>query len=479
MPAHRTLALAVLMAVWWITEAIPIPATSLLPLVAFPFLGIMTYREVAPHYGNNIIFLFMGGFFLAMAMQKWDLHKRLALQVIYVIGATPRRLVLGFMVATAFISTMISNTSTTLLMFPIALAVVLQLSRNYLPGQAPLNDETRANFRTALMLGIAYGASVGGVGTLIGTPPNVIFAGMVKTLYPRAPDVAFFQWMQIGMPLVLIFLPIIWLVLTRWVFPVAKTEWAGGRQFIRKQLDELGGMTRGERGTLVVFLLTAVALVFRRNIDLGLVVVPGWADALGVAGHVGDTTVIMSAAICMFVLPVDWRRGQFLLDWKTAVEIPWGILLLFGGGIALAKGFQTTGLAAWFGTKLTYFSRLPVLAVILMVCLMLTFLTELTSNTAMTTLFMPILASTAAAAHTHPFLLMIPATLSASCAFMLPVATAPNAIVFGSGYVAISDMARAGFVINLIGAVLITLVVYALAIPVFGIDPHVVPAWAK
>lgn len=475
-PAHKTLAVGILMAFWWITEALPIPATSLLPLVLFPLFGIMSYKEVAPNYGDNIIFLFLGGFFLAVTMQRWDLHKRLALHIVQLIGTSPHKLVLGFMIATAFVSMMISNTSTTLLMYPIALAVLLHLS-GLRGGQK--EESEGSHLRTALMLGIAYAASVGGIGTLIGTPPNAIFAGVVSSLYPDAPPVEFFQWLLIGIPLVIVFIPIIWLVLTRWIFPIEKSELAGGRQYIDSELHALGKMSRGERWTFIIFLLTALALIFRRDINLGIFTIPGWTEWLGVAQWVSDTTVIMSAAVLLFVIPVNWKKGEFLLDWKSAVKIPWGILLLFGGGIALAKGFQTTGLAAWFGSHLTNLQQLPVVLVILCICLMVTFLTELTSNTAMTTIFMPILASTAAAMHTHPFLLMIPAAISASCAFMLPVATAPNAIIFGSGYVTVANMSKAGFVFNLIGAILITVLVYVLALPIFKINLNAVPNWVR
>ncbi|MFQ5770011.1 MAG: SLC13 family permease [bacterium] len=476
---HKTLAVAILMALWWITEALPIPATALIPLAFFPFLSIMNYKEVAPNYSDSIIFLFMGGFFLAVTMQKWNLHKRLALHIVNIVGTSATRLILGFMVATAFISMMISNTSTTLLMYPIGLAVVLHLSELKNQENAASSGMVDPNFQTALMLGIAYSASVGGIGTLIGTPPNVIFAGVVTTLFPHAPSISFFQWMLIGIPLVLIFLPIIWLCLTRFIFPIAQNELVGSKEYIEEQLQQLGKMSRGENVTLWVFIMTALALIFRRDINLSVVTIPGWTNALGISQWVSDTTVVMFAALLMFAIPVNWKRGEFLLDWKWAIKIPWGLLLLFGGGIALAKGFQTTGLAAWIGSHLTNLNRVPVIVMILLICILLTFLTELTSNTAMTTIFMPILASTAVAMHTHPYLLMIPATISASCAFMLPVATPPNAIIFGSGYVSMSSMTKAGLVINLIGALLITALVYLLAIPIFNITPNSIPNWVQ
>jgi len=475
---QKTLAVAALMACWWITEAIPIPATALIPLAAFPYLGIMNYREVAPNYGDNIIFLFMGGFFLAVTMQKWDLHKRLALKTVRSIGTSPRKLVLGFMIATAFISMMISNTSTTLLMYPIGLAVLMHATGAETTELAELS-QSEHNFKTAMMLGIAYAASVGGIGTLIGTPPNVIFAGAVTSLYPDAPAIEFSQWLLLGIPLVVLFLPLIWLLLTRIIFPIKSEESNGSREFIDEQITELGTPNRGEKLTFVMFVITALALIFRRNINLDIITIPGWTNLLGIAGSVSDTTVIMSAAALLFIIPVDLNKGEFLLDWESAVRIPWGILILFGGGIALAQAFQNTGLAAWFGTKLTALSSLPVILVILLLCLMVTFMTEITSNTAMATIFMPILASTAIAMQAHPFLLMIPATISASCAFMMPVATPPNAIIFGSGYVSMSEMSKAGFLLNILGAVLITILIYFLAFPIFDLSTTTIPGWAQ
>lgn len=477
--AHKTLAVAFLMAWWWITEALPIPATALIPLAFFPILGIMNYKEVAPNYADSNIYLLMGGFLLAVTMQKWNLHKRLALRIVNLIGTSPRRVILGFMTATAFISMWISNTSSTLMMYPIGLAVVLHFSELRSKEDQGSPGVIESNVQTALMLGIAYSASVGGVGTLIGTPPNVIFAGAVASLYPEAPPVEFFQWMLIGIPLVVLFVPIIWILLTRIFFPIALKELAGGRQYILDQLEKLGKISRGERLTLWVFLGTAFAWIFRRNINLGLFTIPGWSNWLGISQWVSDTTVVIFSALLMFAIPVNWKKGEFLLDWKWAIKIPWGILILFGGGIALAKGFQTTGLAAWIGSKLSLLTHVPVVVIILIICLMLTFLTEVTSNTAITTLFMPILAATALAMHTHPFLLMIPATISASCAFMLPVATPPNAIIFGSSYVTIADMAKAGIGLNIIGAVLVTALVYSLAIPVFKITPGLFPNWIQ
>jgi sodium-dependent dicarboxylate transporter 2/3/5 len=456
----KAAAVALLMATWWITEAIPIPATALLPLALYPLLGVMDTRVTARAYGDHNVFLFMGGFFIAMAMQKWNLHRRIALHIVSLVGEGPRTIILGFMCATAFLSMWISNTATTMMMIPIAMAVIGQVVRDKRPGPvAP-----------ALMLGVAYAASIGGLGTLIGTPPNVIFAGAFEKLFPEMGDIGFLAWMTVGIPLVLVFIPITWVYLTRIAFRVpARTAGGGGRATIKSELDEMGPMSRGELYVLVVFVLTALAWAFRSNIELGSFTIPGWSNLLGISNLVTDATVAIAAAIVLFVLPVDLKRGEFALDWEWASRIPWGVLILFGGGFALAASFRETGLDLWVGGGLKAAAGLPSWVLVLLVCLVMTFLTEMTSNTATASMAMPILGSTAAASGMNPLFLMIPATLSASCAFMLPVATPPNAIVFGSGAVSIPQMARAGLGLNLIGALLVVTVTYLVAVPVFGI----------
>ncbi len=483
---RRLLATSGLMAFWWITEAIPIPATALLPMCLYPLLGILPMAEVTRNYGDENIFLFLGGFFIAMAMQKWQLHRRLALHIVRLIGAGPRRLVLGFMCATGFISMWISNTATTMMMYPIALAVILQLTPEQEGGFTP----ARINFRTCMMLAIAYAASIGGLGTLIGTPPNTIFASSVRKLFPEAPPVDFLHWLILGLPLIVVFLPLVWLLLTRLLFPIRANLFSGGRDLIDAEVKKLGRMSVGERGVLTIFLLTALAWVFRVDLELGFATIPGWASRLGIAENVSDATVAMIAGTLLFFIPVSFPRlsfkgiqwksgGEFLLDWPTAIKIPWGILLLFGGGIAMSAGFKSTGLSTWLGERLATLGDWPPIAMIATVCLVVTFLTEVTSNTATATIFMPIMAATAQALHLHPFLLMVPAAISASCAFMLPVATPPNAIVFASGYVTVPQMARAGLWLNLIGVILVTILVYLIVVPVFQIDLRSLPSWAR
>lgn len=474
--AKNMAAVAVLMATWWITEAIPIPATALLPIILFPLLGIMGAKDVSMRYADQNIFLFMGGFFIAMAMQRWDLHKRIALYIVKFLGTSPRRIVLGFMIATAFLSMWISNTATTMMMFPIGLAVIYHAA-NMLEREKSGVDTApgKFNFGLALMLGIAYAASIGGIATLVGTPPNIVFVGIVKSMFPKAPEIGFLDWFKIGLPLVLIFLPITWFYLTRIAVPPRIRKIPGGRDIIERDLKELGELKVGEKLTLAVFLLVALAWIFRRDIDLGIFVIPGWSNMLGISQYVHDSTVAVFGAILLFLLPVDFKKRIFVLNWEWALRIPWGIILLFGGGFALAAGFQTSGLAQWIGEGLSFLCGVPTIIMILSICLLLTFLTEVTSNTATTTMMMPVLGALAAATCIHPFLLMIPAAMSASCAFMLPVATPPNAIIFGSGYLRIPDMVRVGLFLNLIGAIIITLLVYFLAIPIFNINALPLP----
>ncbi len=464
-------AVAILMATWWITEALPIPVTALLPLMLFPVLKIMQAKDVAVRYADQNIFLFMGGFFIAMAMQRWELHKRIALHIIKFLGTSLQNIILGFMIATAFLSMWISNTATTMMMFPIGLVIILHVESVIKKEKLAITTtKGKFNFGTTLMLGIAFSASIGGIGTLVGTPPNIVFAGIAKSMFPKAPEIGFIDWLKIGVPLVIIFIPVAWIYLTRVILPLKLKKIPGEKVLIEQDLKSLGKMKVGEKLTLVVFILVALAWIFRKNIDIGIFVIPGWSNLLGIDTYVHDSTVAMVGALMLFLLPVNLKKGEFILNWEWAVRIPWGIILLFGGGFAVAAGFQTSGLAQWIGERLSFLCGIPLILMILSICLLLTFLTELTSNTATTTMMMPVLGSMAVAMSIHPYLLMIPATISASCAFMLPVATPPNAIIFGSGYLRIPDMAKVGFFLNLVGAILVTLIVYFLVIPVFKIN---------
>jgi sodium-dependent dicarboxylate transporter 2/3/5 len=479
--ARVTLAVTVLMASWWMTVAIPIPATSLLPLVLLPTLGVLPSGQVAANYSNNIIFLFMGGFILALGIQRWNLHRRIALHVVRIVGTNPARMVLGFMLATAFLSMWISNTATTLMMLPIALAVIGSLRE---VSQARLRG-----FAPALLLGVAYSASIGGLATPIGTPPNLSFLRILQILYPGAPDIAFGRWFLAFMPLVLVFLPTAWLLLTRLAHKPPRRALGAGTTVIEDELRKLGSMSGAERRMLWIFTATALLWISRGDLDLGAVRIPGWAGLLEgvfpgsfVASFLNDATVAVAMAVLTFIVPGepdDEGGRQALMNWQTAVELPWGILLLFGGGFSLALAFKESGLSHFLGEAFAgHIGGLPPLLLVVAACLLLTFLTEVTSNTATTEVMLPVLSGTAGAMGIHPLLLMLPATLSASCAFMLPIATPPNAIVFGSGEVEMKHMVRAGILLNLVGVVLITTIFFLISSRLLGLDLASIPAWA-
>ena len=473
--AKYMFAVVALMAIWWVGEGTSLAVTALLPLVLFPLLGIMPSKQVAPNYANHLIFLFLGGFMIALAMEKWNFHKRLALWIISVMGAEPKRIVLGFMMATAFLSMWISNTASTMMMLPVAMAVVRQIALDAsLNGERNFDSQKQIEngLGLVLMLGLAYSASIGGVGTPIGTPPNIVFAGFYKNLFPDNPEVSFFQWMILALPIVLVFIPITWVYLCRFVLPFPINHIEGGEsRVIQKELYGLGSMNRGEKIVATVFCFTAMLWIFRRPIAIGEWILPGWSNLFENPKFLHDSTIAMTMGLLLLVVPVNGTKGLilngktewFALDWKTVQsKTPWGILILFGGGFALASGFGVSGLDKWIGSKLIGVSDWPLWMTVLTICLAVTFLTELTSNTATTTMILPILGMAAIAATIHPLYFMVPATLAASFAFMLPVATPPNAIVFGSGWVSIPKMSKAGLILNLIGAGIITTTVLVL-----------------
>jgi sodium-dependent dicarboxylate transporter 2/3/5 len=462
--AHRTFAVTALMAIWWLTEAISISATALIPLAFFPLLGIQSLDATSASYGDKNIYLFFGGFILAAAMEKSKLHLRIAYSIVSIFGRNPRQIIFGFMVATAFLSMWISNTATTLMMLPIALASIIAIE-----GASANNINNTSQFGSVLMLSIAYSSTIGGLSTLVGTPPNIVFVSATATLYPDLPEIGFLRWFIMAFPITIVLLPGVWLLLTRVMYKISGEPMEHARKVITDKKRSLGVMRTDERRVLIVFLLTAFGWIFRRDIVIGSFSIPGWSDLFPNPGYIGDATVAMAAAIILFITPVDRTFKDFLITWKEVKSIPWGILILFGGGIALAGGFQSSGLSQWIGNNLIFLQGYPIWLFIFMIALLTTFLTEFTSNFATTTLFMPIMGALAVSVGFHPYLLMLPAVLSASCAFMLPIATAPNAIVFGSGRVNIMQMARPGLIINLFGAVLITLVVYFIAIPLFNL----------
>lgn len=448
----RTAAVATLMAVWWMTEAIPIPATAILPLVLFPTLGVLDAANASAPYANDLIFLFMGGFFIAVTMERWGLHRRIALGILAKVGTGPHQLVLGFMLATAFLSMWISNTATAAMMLPIGIAVG-EMFR-------PQDQEGPYEFGISLMLGIAYAATIGGSATLIGTPPNAVLAGAASEMLDV--EIGFVEWMGVGVPFVAIMLPVTWLLLTRVLFKPGKLS-GDAEKIIGDQRAALGPMSVGEKLTSVVFTTTALAWVLRGEKTFGDVTVPGLESLTPL---VTDSTIAMAAAMLLFILPVSWTRGQFALDWPTAAKIPWGVLVLFGGGLSLARAMDQSGLATWIGGAVGALEAVPVIVLVAFTALIFIFLTEMTSNTATATMAMPVMAGAAMGLGVEPLLLMTAAALAAAMAFMLPVATPPNAIVFASGYITIPQMAKAGFFLNLIGVVLITLLGSVL-IPIF------------
>ncbi len=457
-----TFCVALLMAVWWITEVVPLAVTSLLPVVLFPVFGIMDGKAVAATYFNDVIFLFMGGFLVALAMQRWNLHKRIALHILALTGVSPARILLGFMIASSFLSMWISNTATAMMMLPIAMSIIQQL-------ESLATGKRAARFSIGLLLGIAYGSSIGGISTLVGTPPNLSFVRIFHICFPEAPEIPFSQWMLFALPTALILFSLTWIILYM-LFRPEKDAWIGvGRMLITRQLQKLGKRSYEESVVLIVFVLLALLWLFRADLELGSYTLPGWAGILPYGTYLNDGSVAIATAVLLFIIPAGKGKGTTIMDWKTASALPWNILLLFGGGFALASGFKESGLSLWFGEQLTGVANLHPFIVILIICFIMTFLTELTSNTATTEMVLPILAGIAVTTQINPLLLMIPATISASMAFMLPVATPPNAIVFGTGKITMLQMARTGLILNIIGALVITAMMYFWGEFVFGI----------
>lgn len=450
---------------WWITEAIPIPVTSLLPLVLFPLSGGLEVKPTASAYGDETVFLFMGGFMIALAMEKWNLHRRIALTIISAIGTNMDRIVLGFMVATGFLSMWISNTATAMMMVPIGLAIIYQVSDALKDDPSIDTSKENFGFGKALMLGIAYSASLGGVATLIGTPPNTLLAGAIDKMY--GIELSFAKWMLFGVPLAWTFIIIVWFYLVKFAYPSKLKTLPGGRAVIDSEKEKLGRASTEEKLVFTVFVLAALAWITRTFL------LSRFIDGLS------DGVIAMIFAIILFIIPSVNVKGDHLLDWNTAVKLPWGILLLFGGGLAIAAGFVESELSVWIGSQLAGLSGVHILVVILIVTTLVVFLTEITSNTATASMMFPIMASLAVALGFHPYALMVAAAVAASCAFMLPVATPPNAVVFGSGYLRIPDMAKAGFALNIIGIVLVTAAIYFLMPVVWGIDLMTIPETFK
>ncbi len=439
--------MTVWIALWWITECVPLPVTSLLPILLFPLTGVMDLGITTSSYAHPLVFLYIGGFLIAIAIEKTGLHTRLALMIIRGMGIQFRMIVLGFMLATAFLSMWISNTATAVMMLPIGLAILRV-------GEGDEGSAMR-NFRKALMLGIAYAASIGGVATLIGTPPNVVMYGVVRDMFET--DMSFMSWFVVAFPLAAVVLAFAWFYMTRIGFPLGRDILPGGREAIDRRLTELGGWSRTERIVAVVFGMTAVAWIIRSFVLERLL--PG----------IDDTIIAMAGGIVLFLLPSGHKDGHGILRWEDAVRLPWGIVLLFGGGLALAEAFETTGLAEWIGGRMSTFSAMGTFMMILLILTSVNILTEFTSNVATVTMILPVLAPIAVSAGIHPIALMAGATMVASYGFMMPAGTPPNAIVFGTGYLGIRDMVRTGAVLNIVSVLLITAIVYFVLGPLWGL----------
>lgn len=487
----RLIAVTILMACLWVTQVIPLAATSLLPLVLFPFLGIQRVETVSQAYINDKVFLYLGGFIIALGIERWNLHRRIALNIVRIVGVSPKRLILGFLLATGGLSMWISNTASTLLMLPIALALLRTLddeqSRDSAPT-APRVELLSAKLAVPLLLAIAYSASIGGLTTIIGTPTNNQAVGIYREQFPDAPEISVAQWMLACIPMGTIYLAITWWVLTR-KLPNATQHDHSLRLELKQRLLNLGKPTTAERRMLVVFVTTAMLWVFRKPLIIGtLTVLPGWSGLsewwftlLGMSPDVGklsafvnDSTISMMMAVLLFCIPSGTRdndgKSIALMDWPTASKLPWDIMLLFGGGFALAGAFGSTHLSEWLGGALEEPLRaMPIWLVIAVVCLLMTFLTEFTSNVATVSTLLPTLCAICVALKVDPRMLIVPATLATSCAFMLPIATPPNAIVFGSGRIQVREMVRYGILLNLVGVPLFTAGTFLFIKPLLGI----------
>jgi sodium-dependent dicarboxylate transporter 2/3/5 len=447
-PARRTLAVAVLMATWWVSEALPLAATALVPIALFPLLGVLGAGEVTREYGHHLILLFLAGFLLAGGLGRWELDRRLALTVVSWMGDRPRRIVLGLMLVTAFLSMWVSNSATAAMMMPVGLALVAHAAEQI--GPAAAGGPGRFRFGTAVMLGIAYAASIGGVATLIGTPPNVLLASLLSE--QAGIEVGFARWMLVGVPTAALALPLVWLWLVGFAYRPEVERLPGGRQLVRARLAELGPLGRPGRRTLLVTTMTAAAWI----------TLPLWEGLVTRPGLLTDASVGIAGAVALFLLPAGDGTGRRLLERDVWPQIPWNVLLLFGGGLALARAFEASGLAEALGAGLIALVDVPLALFVVVLVAVVVFLTEFSSNTATTAMSLPLLAAAAAASGIPASVLMVPAALAASMAFMMPAGTPPNAIVFGTGYVRIPEMVRAGVVANLLAIAVITLVTLVL-----------------
>lgn len=440
--AWKVIALAVLMLVWWVTEAVPLAVTSLLPIICLPLLGVLGRKAAAAPYANPVVFLFMGGFMIALAMERWNLHRRIALNIVRITGTNANGIILGFMLATAALSMWISNTATTVMMLPIALSVIdlLKSSNENLPKKGV------RHFALALMLGIAYSANIGGTATIIGTPPNVVFSGFIRETYDL--EVSFATWMAFGVPFAILLIGLTYLFIVKWLYPNQLGDFEGAQELIEKEVHALGKISNAEKKVLIVFVSTALLWMFRSRIVKLIPALP-----------LNDEGIALVATVALFVIPLDFKNGRFLMEWKDTAKLPWGILLLFGGGLSLANALAETGLIDLIGAQFKGLDHVGLLVMLGLTAVSL-FLTEIMSNVALVTIFLPVVGAIAVGMGMDPLLICIPVTLAASCAFMLPMSTPPNAIVFASGHLKVAEMVRAGIVLNIISILFIAILAH-------------------
>ncbi len=454
-----TSAIGLLMALLWLTEAVPMGLTALVPLVAFPLAGITTAEKIAAPYANSAVFLFLGGFLVSATFERWGLHRRLAFSVLKGVGTEPRRIVFAVILVTAILSMWISNTATTLMMTPIAVAILGGLGAKHDEQETP-----EARTAEATLLGVAYAASLGGIGTPIGTPTNLIFFGAARTLFPHAQTISFAQWMLFGVAYLIVLVPVCWLI----VVHTARVPKAAAIPIEKLGIAKPGPMGRAEKMTLVLCAATALLWIFRADISLGARTIPGWANLFPSAKMIGDATVAVAMAILAFLLPAG--EGKRLLEWEEFKRIPWDVLILFGGGFALAEALEISGFSKWAGARLSFVGGWAPVLMIVVICIVVTLLSEVASNVATATAMMPIAAALATSIGVHPYFLMIPAVLAASSGFMLPVATAPNTIVYATGFIRVKAMARSGILLDLAAAVVITVLIFVVVPWATGIN---------
>jgi sodium-dependent dicarboxylate transporter 2/3/5 len=447
--AHKVIAGATWMIIWWLSEAVSISVTALIPLAIFPLLGIADIKEIAANYANPIVFLFLGGFVIALALEKVELHKRIALNIIRLTGTNANGVVLGFMLATALMSMWISNTASTVVMLPIAASVI-----KLLIDDADGFTKNDKNFALSIMLGIAFAANIGGTATIIGTPPNTVMVGYLAENH--GIEIGFLNWMMLGIPFAMIMLIICYFVLVKWFYPNNLGQLKASDEVILNEIEKLGKMSKGEKVVSFIFLLTAAAWILRQSLN-------SWFPDL----NLSDAGISMLGALAMFVAPLDFKKGNFTLDWADTRNLPWGILILFGGGLALAGALKSAGMIDLIGNTIAEYQNISIFMITLALITVMLFMTELMSNVALTTVFVPVVAGIAIGLDVPILLMVIPVTLAASCAFMLPMATPPNAIVFASGYIKVHEMARVGIVLNLIAVSLLILLSYTVLPSIF------------